>query len=108
HLKGHRTPTGRRRVEGADLVEFLKVHEMAVPSDLRSENGTEMVVVVEDDVGYLEALLRTLERADLDIEVVETTNGVDALLEIGGGGRTVVLVGWTCSRRQARRGVGRG
>src|SRR3989454_7591528 len=65
HLKGHRTPTGRRRVEAADLVEFLKVHEMAVPSDLRSENGTEMVVVVEDDVGYLEALLRTLERSDL-------------------------------------------
>src|SRR2546428_11755920 len=30
HLKGHRTPTGRRRVEAADLVGFLKGHEMAV------------------------------------------------------------------------------
>src|SRR5712691_13466072 len=92
HLKGHRTPTGRRRVEAADLVEFLKAHEMAVPSDLRSENGTEMVVVVEDDVGYLEALLRTLERSDLDIEVVEATNGVDALLEIGRVRPTVILL----------------
>src|SRR5438876_2062565 len=51
HLKGHRTPTGRRRVEAADLVEFLKVHEMSVPSDLRSENGTMKGEVVEDEVG---------------------------------------------------------
>jgi len=102
HLKGHRTPTGRRRVEAADLVEFLKVHEMAVPSDLRSENGTEMVVVVEDDVGYLEAMLRTLERSDLDIEVVETTNGVDALLEIGRVRPTVILLDYTLPDLNAR------
>jgi len=102
HLKGHRTPTGRRRVEAADLVEFLKAHEMAVPSDLRSENGTEMVVVVEDDVGYLEALLRTLERSDLDIEVVETTNGVDALLEIGRVRPTVILLDYTLPDLNAR------
>jgi len=102
HLKGHRTPTGRRRVEAADLVEFLKAHEMAVPSDLRSENGTEMVVVVEDDVGYLEALLRTLERSDLDIDVVETTNGVDALLEIGRVRPTVILLDYTLPDLNAR------
>ncbi len=102
HLKGHRTPTGRRRVEAGDLVEFLKAHEMAVPSELRSENGTEMVVVVEDDVGYLEALLRTLERADLDIEVVEATNGVDALLEIGRVRPTVILLDYTLPDLNAR------
>jgi len=90
------------RVEAADLVEFLKAHEMAVPSDLRSENGTEMVVVVEDDVGYLEALLRTLERSDLDIEVVETTNGVDALLEIGRVRPTVILLDYTLPDLNAR------
>src|SRR5256712_3877134 len=102
HLKGHRTPTGRRRVEAGDLVECLKVHEMAVPSDLRSEIGTVMVVVVEDDVGYLEALLRTLERADLDIDVVETTNGVDALLEIGRVRPTVILLDYSLPDLNAR------
>ena len=102
HLKGHRTPTGRRRVEAGDLVEFLKAHEMAVPSELRSENGTEMVVVVEDDVGYLEALLRTLERAELDIEVVEATSGVDALLEIGRVRPTVILLDYTLPDLNAR------
>ena len=34
HLKGHRTPTGRRRVESGDLVEFLNAHGMAVPAEL--------------------------------------------------------------------------
>ena len=28
HLKGHRTPTGHRRVESTDLVAFLKGHGM--------------------------------------------------------------------------------
>ncbi len=86
HLKGHRTPTGRRRVEAADLADFLRAHEMGVPPELRSggEGGTAMVVVVvEDDAAYLEALLRTIEKSDLDVEVVEATNGVDGLLEIG-------------------------
>jgi len=36
HLKGHKTPTGRRRVASADLVEFLTAHGMAVPSELNA------------------------------------------------------------------------
>src|SRR2546425_8230559 len=33
--------------------------------------------------GYLKALVLTIERSDLDLEVVEAATGVDALLEIG-------------------------
>jgi len=85
HLKGHKTPTGRRRVESADLVEFLRSHEMAVPPDLLAAGSGERksVVVVDDDPTYRRALVRTLEAAELAIEVVQATNGVDALLEIG-------------------------
>jgi len=43
------------------------------------------VVVVDDDPGYLRAMLLTIENSDLDVEVVEATNGVDALLEIRPG-----------------------
>lgn len=82
-LKGHKTPTGRRRVEAEDLVQFLRAHDMAVPPELESGNGTAMVVVVDDDAAYLRAFLMTIEQSDLDVEVVEATNGVDALLEIG-------------------------
>jgi len=83
HLKGHKTPTGRRRVEAAELVRFLKSHDMPVPQELRQGFGSETVVVVDDDPSYLQALVKTLERSDLGMEVVEASNGVDALLAIG-------------------------
>jgi len=82
-LKGHKTPTGRRRVEEGDLAAFLRSHEMAVPAELDGGAGVETVVVVDDDPGYLKALVLTIERSDLDVEVVEAATGVDALLEIG-------------------------
>jgi excisionase family DNA binding protein len=85
HLKGHRTPTGRRRVASADLAAFLTAHGMAVPNELSASREREraVVVIVEDDPGYLKALVRTIEREAPDVEVVETTTGVDGLLEIG-------------------------
>jgi excisionase family DNA binding protein len=82
HLKGHRTPTGRRRVASADLAEFLQAHGMTVPNELAGRER-QVVVVVEDDPGYLKALVRTIAREALDVEVIEATTGVDGLLEIG-------------------------
>src|SRR5207237_8833964 len=83
HLKGHRTPTGRRRVASADLADFLRAHGMAVPNELSTSRERPVVVVVEDDPGYLKALVRTIEREAPEVDVVETTTGVDGLLEIG-------------------------
>jgi excisionase family DNA binding protein len=83
HLKGHRTPTGRRRVASADLAEFLRAHGMSVPSELLSARERPVVVVVEDDPGYRKALVRTMRRDAPELEVVEATTGVDGLLEIG-------------------------
>ena len=83
HLKGHRTPTGRRRVAATDLVEFLTAHGMTVPSELVGTHERQVVVVVEDDPGYLRALAKTLEHEAPEVEVVEAATGVDGLLEIG-------------------------
>ncbi len=83
HLKGHRTPTGRRRVASADLAEFLRAHGMAVPSELLGPRERQVVVVVEDDPGYLSALVRTIQHEAPEVEVIEATNGMDGLLEIG-------------------------
>jgi CheY-like chemotaxis protein len=80
HLKGHKTPTGRRRVASADLVEFLRSHGMAVPRDLQSARAA--VVVVEDDPLFLRAMVRHLE-AELEAEVVGAASGMEGLLEIG-------------------------
>jgi CheY-like chemotaxis protein len=83
HLKGHRTPTGRRRVASVDLAEFLRAHGMSVPSELAASHARAVVVVVEDDPGYLKALVRTIEREAPEVDVLEASTGVDGLLEIG-------------------------
>src|SRR5438876_5083525 len=82
-LKGHKTPTGRRRVQTDDWVAFVRADKMVVPPELEQGDRTPRVVVVEDDPGYLSVLVRTIEKSDLGVEVVEATNGVDGLLEIG-------------------------
>ena len=82
HLKGHRTPTGRRRVASADLADFLRAHGMSVPNEL-SQRERPVIVVVEDDPGYLKALVRTVERDAPEVEIIEAVTGVDGLLEIG-------------------------
>jgi CheY-like chemotaxis protein len=92
HLKGHRTPTGRRRVASADLAEFLKAHGMAVPNELLAARERPVVVVVEDDPGYLKALVRTIALEEPDTEVIEATTGLDGLLEIGRVGPDLVIL----------------
>src|SRR5213076_1363175 len=82
-LKGHRTPTGRRRVASADLAAFLEAHGMVVPNELMTSRERAVVVVVEDDPGYLKALVRTIAREAPEVDVIEATTGVDGLLEIG-------------------------
>lgn len=83
HLKGHRTPTGRRRVAAADLAEFLLAHGMSVPAELLGPRERPVVVLVEDDPAYLSAMVRTMEREAPDLELVQASTGMDGLLEIG-------------------------
>src|SRR5207245_4650024 len=82
-LKGHKTPTGRRRVESDDLAAFLRAHGMGVPPELERSGGREVVVVVEDDAGYRRALVLTIAKSDLAVEGVEAATGMDGLLESG-------------------------
>lgn len=90
HLKGHRTPTGHRRVETESLIDFLRAHDMDVPSDV--VEARDVVVVVEDDPQYLRTLVKHLERSDVDADVVAATSGMDGLLEIGRRAPSVVIM----------------
>lgn len=83
HLKGHRTPTGRRRVAAVDLADFLRAHGMAVPAELLGQRERQVVVVVEDDPAYRSALVRTIEHEVPELDVVQAQTGMDGLLEIG-------------------------
>src|SRR5207245_7361488 len=73
-------------IRGATVtgVQTCALPILVVPPELEQGDRTPRVVVVEDDPGYLRALVRTIEKSvDLEVEVVEATNGVDGLLEIG-------------------------
>lgn len=84
HLKGHKTPTGRRRVVVDDLAAFLRAHGMPVPPELLGGPVSKpIVVLVEDDERYRQALRTLINRSGIAIELVEAGTGVDGLLEIG-------------------------
>jgi CheY-like chemotaxis protein len=82
-LKGHKTPTGRRRVVDNDLTAFLRTHGMPVPPELLEGADKDVVVLVEDDPAYLQVLVRIIQMHAPEIELVTATNGVDGLLAIG-------------------------
>ena len=75
-----------------DLAEFLRAHDMSVPSELLVVRDRPVVVVVEDDPGYLSALVRTIEREAPEVEVIQATTGMDGLLEIGRVGPDLVVL----------------
>ena len=95
HLKGHRTPTGHRRVTSQDLVDFLQRHEIPVPPELALDAPRERVVLVEDDANFRHAFARLVERAGLDVELVQAATGVDGLLEIGRVEPALVLLDYS-------------
>jgi CheY-like chemotaxis protein len=85
YLKGHRTPTGHRRVESDDLLAFLREHGMPVPPELEREDGDgrEPVVVVEDDPSYGKMLQRAVQASELKVELTVALTGMDGLIAIG-------------------------
>lgn len=97
YLKGHRTPTGHRRVDVDDLVAFLREHGMPVPPDLDSESPEprEAIVVVEDDKSYGKLLLRAIQTSELKADVTLAQTGMDGLLEIGRVHPSVIVLDYT-------------
>ena len=97
YLKGHRTPTGHRRVESEDLVAFLREHQMPVPPELESEvpEAKEAIVVVEDDKHYGKLLVRAIQQSDLKADVTLAVTGMDGLLEIGRTNPAVVVLDYS-------------
>jgi CheY-like chemotaxis protein len=96
YLKGHRTPTGHRRVETDDLTLFLREHGMPVPPELERENDVrEAVVVVEDDPSYRKMLQRAVESSELAVDLTVAPTGMDGLLEIGRAQPAVIVLDYS-------------
>jgi CheY-like chemotaxis protein len=98
HLKGHRTPTGHRRVAVEDLVVFLREHGMPVPPGFESLEAAERrdaLVVVEDDPAYRRVLVRAIQKSGLAVDLTAAPTGMDGLLEIGRVQPAVIVLDFT-------------
>jgi CheY-like chemotaxis protein len=98
HLKGHRTPTGHRRVAVEDLVVFLREHGMPVPPEFESLEAAERrdaLVVVEDDPAYRRVLVRAIQKSGLAVDLTAAPTGMDGLLEIGRVQPAVIVLDFT-------------
>lgn len=96
HLKGHRTPTGHRRVDAEDLLVFLRDHGMPVPPELAAAGDSrEWLVVVEDDPSYRKMLVKAIQTSGLAVEVAAAPTGMDGLLEMWRVQPAVIVLDFT-------------
>lgn len=79
-LKARSTPGGHRRIEAADLVDFMRLHDMPIPADLLQR--PKRIFIVEDDLGMQVMLTRALESLP-DVEIACCAGGLDAIIAIG-------------------------
>lgn len=82
-LPAFRTPGGHRRIPAVELVEFLRSHQMPVPGELAQQASTVRLLVVDDEVRYLQSLATLLGLADARLEVDLCDNSVSGLLKVG-------------------------
>lgn len=90
-IPAFRTPGGHRRIRVADLVRFLREHEMPIPRAL-SGGARRRLLVVDDDPRFLRSVARLLKshRDRIDAQLVD--NGIDALVLVGSFQPDVVLL----------------
>ncbi len=82
-LPAFRTPGGHRRIPAVELLEFLKSHQMPVPGELAQEPPKVRLLVVDDEVRYLQSLATLLGLAEPRLEVDLCDNPVSGLLRVG-------------------------
>ena len=72
-LKFFRTLGQHIRVNRADFLEFLKMHQMPIPEELTASvetNGKKKILIVDDDKSMVDAIQRFLKREKVyDLEI---------------------------------------
>ncbi|MFH1352137.1 MAG: response regulator [bacterium] len=60
-LKAYKTPGGHRRIEGPDLVDFVKKFKLPFPDELKEENR---ILIVDDDPDFVSLTAGYLQKVD--------------------------------------------
>ena len=79
-LPAYRTPGGHRRIRRADLLSFLRKHQIPIPPILLE--GKFKILIVDDDENIVE-LIRTFLLHQGIYEVTSANDGITALIEVG-------------------------
>ena len=80
-LKAYKTPGGHRRVNGNDLLEFLKKYDMPVPEELNYK-GNKRILIVDDEEEIRELITIVINKFFKNIEVEDAKDGVSAGVKI--------------------------
>lgn len=80
-LRAYSSPGGRHRIAPADLLEFLKVHGMHIPSELQREAANRILIVDDEDV--VRRTFRTmLEQSPINVQVEEASSGTEGCVKV--------------------------
>ena len=78
-LAAYKTPGGHRRVETQNLLEFLRLYRMPVPSRLAQKVKKNLkVLVVDDEASIRRVMSRGIKKAMPEIELFEAQDGFEA------------------------------
>lgn len=89
-LVGGRTPGGHRRIEGDDLIRFMRHQKLRIPPELMDEGLT--VLVVDDEVALAAWLADEIKARHPDWGVLQAHDGFTAGDIVGASKPDVVLL----------------
>ena len=81
-IAAFRTPGGHRRIRAADVVAFLREHDMPIPKNLE-DAARRRILWVDDESNELRAIARLFQEHEKLYELKTIENGIDALVAIG-------------------------
>ena len=84
-LSGSKTPGGHRRLEKAELAEFMRAHGIPIPEELdcaAAPSGRVRVAVIDDEPRVLKTFVKALEKFPKLFGVTGYESPIRALLEM--------------------------
>lgn len=81
HIKAYKTVGGHRRINRADLEDFMKKQGIPIP-ETEEELQRKKILVVDDDPIIVETIVQCLEEDEFDYEVISASDGFEAGLQV--------------------------
>ncbi len=81
HIKAYKTVGGHRRINKADLEDFMRKQGIPIPEG-EVEEERKRILVVDDDPIIVETIVQSLEEDEYDYEVISAADGFEAGIQV--------------------------